>query len=86
MVRISVDLPDAVAKGLDRLAQDRRSWPERLLQEAAPHLMTNRTALSASIARGMVDVEAGRVTGHGTVMAELDRRVDDTEARGRPPS
>ncbi|WP_237217053.1 CopG family ribbon-helix-helix protein [Falsiroseomonas oryziterrae] len=86
MVRISVDLPEELARRLHLVAGETQSTPEALLREAAEAMLADRDALARSIARGRADADAGRVASHDEVMAELDAWVEDLEARQRAAS
>jgi len=81
MVRISVELPDEVAEGFARLAQDRTSTPEALLSRWAAEAVEARRDLEAGAAEALDDLAAGRTVDHEDVIAELDAWAADLEAR-----
>ena len=91
MVRISVDLPDAVAEALGRAAVERQSTREAVLVEAALAFLAaddgfaafcaDREAFSAWVAEGEADVAAGRVHSAEDVFADLDTIIDAARQR-----
>ena len=81
MVRISVDLPDAVADRLRRAAGEMQSSPERLLAEAAEALLAERDAFEAAIAEGEADLAAGRVVPLEDVLREMEDWAKSVRAR-----
>lgn len=83
MVRMVVELPEDVAEGLSRLADDHRSTPEALLTRWASEAVATRSELMERVRRGLADLEEGRTVPHEEVMAELEAWAQDVEAKHR---
>lgn len=91
MVRISVDLPDALAAALTRAADDLQSSREDVLLSALQDFLDARDgfeafvgdteAFEAWIAEGEADADAGRVVPAEQVFAELDAIIAAARAR-----
>jgi predicted transcriptional regulator len=71
MVRISIDLPEAVAERLRQAAGEMQSTPERLLASAAEAMLAERDAFEAAVAEGEADLAAGRVIPLEDVLREM---------------
>ena len=81
MVRISIDLPEAVAERLRQAAGEMQSTPERLLASAAEAMLAERDAFEAAVAEGEADVAAGRVVPFEDVMREMEDWAKALRAR-----
>lgn len=64
---------------LTELAQHTRRTRSFLAGEAIADYVERELAIIEGIQRGLADMEAGRVTPHGVVMAEIDGIIDAAE-------
>lgn len=72
-----LEIDDDVADGLRRLAERKSADASRLANEALRDLIRYEDELSASIARGLDDIKAGRVKN----TAELKQRLEERRRR-----
>jgi predicted transcriptional regulator len=81
MSTISIDLPDAALRDLQRLADETSTTVEALAASAILGMLDNDPALEAAIAEAEAEVAAGRVIPAEEVFAELDAIVAAALAR-----
>ena len=82
-VSISLDLPEAVAGRLDRLAETSDRSRTALATEAIGAWLAREERIALALARGAEDIAAGRLVSHDAAMAELDAAIDAVTSKRR---
>jgi predicted transcriptional regulator len=80
---LSIRVPLEVSDKLTRLAAGTRRSRSYLAGEALAAYVERELSIIEGIQQGLDDVEAGRVTSHDDVMAEVDAVIDAAQ-RARP--
>jgi predicted transcriptional regulator len=78
---MTIRLSTSVKDKLTELAQHTRRSRSFLASEAITDYVDRELAIVAGINRGLDDMRAGRVTGHDTVMDEIDEIIAQSEGR-----
>lgn len=82
---LSVRLPDATKAQLDKLAGHTRRSKSFLASEAIAAYVQRELSIVAAIEEGVSSMQAGRLSDHDEVMAEMDAIIEATTQRNHAP-